>query len=86
MTTVRVKTETEELDMSGNHELRGRFRFYPYQADKAGKAGILKKHLARVKVASPHDIRVDRHFQADIPSPESITIPHPSSTERTHPS
>ena len=43
MTTVRVKTETRELDMSGNHEHRGRCRFYPYQADKAGKAGILKK-------------------------------------------
>ena len=61
MTTVRDKTETGEPDMSGDHEHRGRgrFRFYPYQADKAdkaGKAGILEKTThARERIASPHD-------------------------------
>ncbi len=64
MTTVRAKTETGEPDMSGDHEHRGRFRFYPYQADKAGKAGILEKTThARERIASPHDTHAKPDMQ-----------------------
>ena len=66
MTTVRVKIETGELDMSGEHEHRGRCRFYPNQADKAGKAGIMEKTIhACVKPLCPHGTH-------DMPSAPSV--------------